>query len=151
MNNTSGIEIMRTKEFPHISSNIELTTPGSRIRQARQERNLTILELAEQIEISMTALSKIERGVTTPSPPTLRKISFILERPISYIGCLENLPQESLGQKFKKARLYQGLLVTEVATILNVDVKTIKNWESDRRVPTIISSDTLEEFLSILD
>lgn len=150
MDNTLGAEILRTKEFPHISSNIQLTTPGTRIRQARQEKNLTMKELADQIGISMTAISKIERGVTTPSLPTLRNISLILEQPISYLGCFEILPQDSLGQNFKKARLYQGLLATEVANIFNVNVKTIKNWESDRRVPTIINSDTLEEFLSTI-
>lgn len=150
MDNTSGIEIVRTKELPHVSLNIQLTNPGTRIRQARQEKNLTMKEIADQIGISMTAIGKIERGVTTPSLPTLRNISLILERPISYLGCFENLPQESLGQKLKKARLYQGLFVTEVANIFNVNVKTIKNWESDRRVPTIISNDVLEEFLSTI-
>jgi DNA-binding XRE family transcriptional regulator len=43
------------------------------IKQARQERGLTILQAAEEIGISASRLSRLERG-ETPSPSTRRKL-----------------------------------------------------------------------------
>lgn len=54
-------------------------TFGTRIRQLRKEHDLTLRELAEQVDIDFTYLSKIEndRG-PAPAEDTIRRLSKVL-------------------------------------------------------------------------
>lgn len=51
---------------------------GSRIKQRRKEMGMTQEELAYQLFMTRTALSKIENGVQEPSFKLVQKISIIL-------------------------------------------------------------------------
>lgn len=52
---------------------------GRRIREARKARSITLTKLAEQTNLSCGLLSKIERGVTSPSIASLKRIADALE------------------------------------------------------------------------
>lgn len=51
---------------------------GGVIRQIRKERGLTLQQLAEQAEVTAGFLSKIERGVNSPSFENVQKICYAL-------------------------------------------------------------------------
>jgi repressor LexA len=74
---------------------------GERIRRIRKEKNFTQEELAWEIGLSPNYIGLIERGKKRPSIETLRKISEVLEIPISYF--FENInykmPQEDIITK----------------------------------------------------
>lgn len=57
---------------------------GQRIKARRKELNLSLRELAEQIDLTASFLSRIERDQSSPSIESLRKISNALEVPIFY-------------------------------------------------------------------
>jgi len=52
-----------------------------RLKQWRQERGLDGRELAEQLGISASWISKIERGVGRPKPSLARRLARALGRP----------------------------------------------------------------------
>ncbi len=106
-------------------------TPGNRLRKARIAKNITIAELAHVINMTVTNLNYIENDKVKASLPTLRILSCNLNTEISYLGCFERMPEETLGQRITKARHYAGLTKKELAERLGVDVKTISNWEKD--------------------
>jgi transcriptional regulator with XRE-family HTH domain len=56
---------------------------GSRLRELRLERGLSMRSLARLSGLSTNALSMIERGKTSPSVSTLYKLSEALELPIT--------------------------------------------------------------------
>jgi transcriptional regulator with XRE-family HTH domain len=56
---------------------------GTRLRELRQERGLSMRSLARLSGLSTNALSMIERGKTSPSVSTLYKLSEALEVPIT--------------------------------------------------------------------
>jgi len=56
---------------------------GGRLRELRQERDLSMRSLARLSGLSTNALSMIERGRTSPSVSTLYKLSEALEVPIT--------------------------------------------------------------------
>lgn len=56
---------------------------GERIRELREERNLSMRALARNSGISANALSMIERGRTSPSVSTLYKLTDALDVPIT--------------------------------------------------------------------
>jgi len=54
---------------------------GAGIRTERLRQGLTLTYLAEHAELSASALSQIERGVTDPSIGSLRRIASVLQVP----------------------------------------------------------------------
>ena len=57
---------------------------GSRIKTRRKQLNLSLRELAEQVDLTASFLSQIERDQSSPSIDSLRKISEALKTPIFY-------------------------------------------------------------------
>jgi transcriptional regulator with XRE-family HTH domain len=56
---------------------------GPRLRVLREERHISMRELARRSGLSANALSMIERGLTSPSVSTLTKLSNAMEVPIT--------------------------------------------------------------------
>lgn len=56
---------------------------GQRLRNLREERNISMRELARRSGLSANALSMIERGLTSPSVSTLDRIATALGVPIT--------------------------------------------------------------------
>jgi transcriptional regulator with XRE-family HTH domain len=57
---------------------------GSRLRELRKDRRLSIQELADKVALSIGMISQIERGVSTPSLRSLRLLAEALEVPVSW-------------------------------------------------------------------
>ncbi|AUM65772.1 transcriptional regulator [Brevibacillus laterosporus] len=55
-----------------------------KLTDAREARGLTLKELSELVGVSHQAISKFEKGATTPSSQTLERISDTLTMPIHY-------------------------------------------------------------------
>ena len=58
---------------------------GYRIRQRRLSLNLTLEELGEKCDLSQNFIGGIERGVDTPSVPTIVKIANALAVNMDYL------------------------------------------------------------------
>jgi len=127
-----------------------LSTPAARIRNARINQNMTIKELAELSGLTCEAISNIETNKHTPKMPTFRALAKSLKVPISYLGCFEILPEQTLGQKIKKARLFHGYNREEFAKRIGINVRTLRLWEQDKVKPTSENMDTLNRYLNIL-
>lgn len=56
---------------------------GRRVRAERRERKLTMKELSSRVSLSTSLISQIERGESSPSIPTLCKISTALNVPLT--------------------------------------------------------------------
>lgn len=66
-------------------SNIKTTsTLGERLKKARKERGLSQKELGEAIKLSDKAVSSYEVGRAAPTVDTLKEISRLTYKPISY-------------------------------------------------------------------
>ncbi|MFS8514879.1 MAG: helix-turn-helix domain-containing protein, partial [Planifilum fulgidum] len=83
-------------------------TPAARIKQARIKKGLSIKELSVITGISTTSISKMENNHSRPSLPNLRTLAQALDVSVAYLGCFENLPEQTIGQRIRKARLYHG-------------------------------------------
>jgi transcriptional regulator with XRE-family HTH domain len=63
------------------TTNGAATTLGSGIRAERLHQKMTLAQLAERADLSPSALSQIERGITDPSIGSLRRIASALQVP----------------------------------------------------------------------
>lgn len=57
---------------------------GQRIREAREERGLSQMRLAERIKRRQAAISDMENGRMQPDATTLVVLAEILEKPVTY-------------------------------------------------------------------
>jgi len=55
---------------------------GDRVRERRQQVGLSLRDLAERTELTASFLSQVERGVTSPSIDSLRRIAGALDVPV---------------------------------------------------------------------
>ncbi len=56
---------------------------GAAVRRLRQERGMTQEAMALKAHVTLSALSRIERGVASPAYSTLMKLADALEIPLS--------------------------------------------------------------------
>jgi transcriptional regulator with XRE-family HTH domain len=67
---------------------------GGRLRQLREERNVSMRRLAQTSGLSANALSMIERGLSSPSVSTLYKLADALELPVTRLFSTEEERQQ---------------------------------------------------------
>lgn len=65
---------------------------GSRLKELREARHISMRELARRSDLSANALSMIERNLTSPSVSTLTKLASALEIPIT--AFFRNIPEK---------------------------------------------------------
>ena len=61
-----------------------IKTLGGKIRSARKEKQIRLRELSRKTQLSIGALSQIERGSLTPSLSSMMFIAHALERPMGH-------------------------------------------------------------------
>lgn len=85
---------------------------GNRLREVRQERNLSMRAVARASGLSTNALSMIERGKASPSVSTLFKIAEALSLPITTFFRVEPTQHQVVfrkGKERKRVDLMQGV------------------------------------------
>jgi transcriptional regulator with XRE-family HTH domain len=118
---------------------------------SRIEKNLHIIDLAQQVNLCSNLISGIENGRTTKvNIGSVKIVAKILDKPIWYIGCYDLLPEESFCQQIKKARLYHGMTKIEAGDYLGVNNKTYRLWEKGTHKPDKENQRKLQKYIEIL-
>ncbi|WP_165866033.1 helix-turn-helix domain-containing protein [Lucifera butyrica] len=126
-------------------------TPGERIRWARFETGLDIVDVARKAGLCPGTISRIENGrAQTVEIETLRKLAPILKQTIAFLGCFDLLPESTLAERIRKARLIHGLTKSELAAKIGTNEKTVRLWERGRCSPTEKSMKILVPYLKNL-
>lgn len=125
-------------------------TPSARIREARLQKGFTQLELANLIGLKYYAISCIEKSGKFRLE-TLRKLSNVLDKAASYLGCFENMPDSTFQEQFKKARHYHAFDLASAANHLNINQRTIYMWENGLSSPSKENIKNVKEFINILN
>lgn len=78
---------------------------GSRIRQARTSMGKTLEELAQQVGVTRSFLSQVERGLASPSLTTLRRIAGEMGVPVFLLFTDGTSPRNALVRKTGRQNL----------------------------------------------
>ncbi len=124
--------------------------PGSRLRRTRLETQLTKVDLARAIGVTDRALWQIEEGRSQASLPTLKRLAEKLNVSVAYLGGFENLPEETLPQKIKKARMWHGMTIKEFAAAIGVNEHSVGKWEKGKQYPSEDNITVLNKYIKIL-
>ncbi|WP_409174343.1 hypothetical protein [Brevibacillus fortis] len=132
--NTLGISIQ--KETPY-SPFIDMKddSPGGRLRAARTAKQMYLVDLAAATGLCTRTIGLAEANKLKVSPPSLRRLSKVLDVSVAFLGCFEKLPESTLGERIVKARLFHGYTKREFAKLLEVHERTLFDWEHDRKIP----------------
>lgn len=76
--------------------------------------------MARAAGLSSATVSKVENSRQIPIVVTVRALAEALKQPVWFLGCYELLPEDTLGKRITKARLYHGLTKKEFADRLGL-------------------------------
>ena len=121
---------------------------GSKIRDFRNERGLTLTQLAQKLDVSPSFLSAVERDIKKPSVIMLKKISSYLNISLSYL--MTQSDQDALvGDKLKNIRKDRGLNTEELAELSEIPIDDIRNIEKNLIEPTLPHLEKLSTALNV--
>ncbi|PKM80692.1 MAG: transcriptional regulator [Firmicutes bacterium HGW-Firmicutes-14] len=121
---------------------------GSKIREFRNERGITLTQLAKKLEVSPSFLSAVERDIKKPSLIMLKKISSYLNISLSYL--MTNSESNSVtGEKLKSIRKGRGLSVDDLAELSEVPAEDIRNIEKNVVRPSLAQLEKLSTALNV--
>lgn len=76
------------------SGMVPVVNVGQRLREIRNEKNLSIRDLAKKSGLNVNTLSMIENAKNSPSLETLQLLSFVLNTPITAFFENDEIPQK---------------------------------------------------------
>ncbi|HHW56795.1 MAG TPA: helix-turn-helix transcriptional regulator [Clostridia bacterium] len=111
-------------------------TIGEYIKKIREEKNLSLNQLALYSGVSAAHLSRIERGFREPSPEVLRKISTALKVPYEELmkvaGYLDGEPSGTLITNLETGQLGNNEWQPQLTEKDKKDIaKTLEEWMKD--------------------
>jgi len=118
---------------------------GDKIRLQRAEKNLSLQDLSHRVDISVSYLSEIERGVVIPALHTLKRIADDLAVPMSFLMGQVG----TLGYKLKALREEQGLTQAQLASLAGVTAGLIGQIEHGKVQPSLKTLDKLAEVMNV--
>ncbi|MDJ0752739.1 MAG: XRE family transcriptional regulator [Ardenticatenaceae bacterium] len=127
---------------------------GRRIKERRQELKLSLRQMAEQVGVTASFLSQIERDIASPSLDTLRRISHVLGVPVFYFLLEAQQPNPVVRRaERRKLTIPQNDITYELLTPdtnRKLEVVLAKITPENRSIPLIHQKDT-EECIYVLE
>lgn len=120
------------------NSRIDTVELGSRIRQARTDKNMSQIELAEACGISVPYVSDIERGKKCFSVDILLRLALALQVSTDWLLQLD-IPQTDYAYNSEAAELLKDCNQTEALLLLEL----LKNTKEIIRKRKIASSNEI--------
>lgn len=107
---------------------------GQRIKQARLNKNLTQEDLAEQIDISVAFLSRVERGNSHINLKRLNQLCRLLDVSEGYIlngvsSKSENYLNKEFSDLLKSCKPETQKLIYDIAKVIAEDEKNVEDDE----------------------
>lgn len=119
----------RRREICWVKNNI-----AYRIRKLRERKDYSQQNMADELGISHSAYSKIERGITDPSIGRMQQIAEILEVEVTYF-----FQDQSEGSKFEDPNKSYGFAtksdIEELTSIINKIKQEIASLKNSLQIP----------------
>lgn len=120
-------------------------TLGEKIRIIRNEKNMSLQDLADKVGISLSYLSEIERGTVYPALNTLKRVAEGLGIPATALMGHEG----TLGHKLKSLREEYGLTQAQLANLAGVTAGLIGQIEQGKVQPSLKTLEKLAEVMGV--
>lgn len=116
---------------------------ANRIKELRQENNLTLRQLGEKLNMRDNTLSQYETGKRDLNDKIWQKLADFFQVPVSY------LRGESNPNRIKKMRQVKGVSQQDVAKALGLTRQAIALYETGQREPRIETWQKLANYFGV--
>jgi transcriptional regulator with XRE-family HTH domain len=110
-------------------------TLGQRLKEARESRELTQVELGRLIGVTDATINRYEKDLRSPDPSTLKKLASVLETSVDYLLETTKGPDHDFEQLWpegiKVRRAHNKLSDTERGRMLRLINAFIKEAEDE--------------------
>ncbi len=120
---------------------------GTTIRDFRKQRGLTLQALSDQLGVSCSFLSAVEREVKKPSVAMVKKLSDVLNISPTYL--FGGGSDKVYGEKIRFIRVGRSLSVEELGELSGIPVENIQAYERGITEPDLETLECLAEALSV--
>lgn len=120
---------------------------GKRIRELREQKGMTLGEMARRADMSAAHLSEVERGLSAASLKTLDKVAEVLQ--ISTAVLLGSVDCDPLGERLRRLRERVGLTQKELAEHVGVSHALVGQVETGRLQPSVATLTRLASALGV--
>ena len=120
---------------------------GKTIRDFRKQRGLTLQALSDQLGVSCSFLSAVEREVKKPSIAMVKMLSDVLNISPTYLFSMET--EKVYGEKIRFIRRGRSMSIEELSELSGIAQDTILAYEEGTLEPDLESLDRLAETLSV--
>lgn len=120
---------------------------GKTIRDFRKQRGLTLQALSDQLGVSCSFLSAVEREVKKPSVAMVRKLSDVLNISPTYLFGVGS--EKIYGEKIRFIRRGRSLSIEELSELSGIAPNFIQAYEEGTQEPDLETLDRLAEALSV--
>jgi len=135
-----------------------LDSLGSRLKEARERRGLTLRALGERASLSHSFISDIESGRSMPSIETLQRLAEILNVTVTYL--LDDEEQRAarsheldvhsaFAERLRDLRQGRRLSQKKLANATGVSRAAISLYEIGRREPELATVRKLADFFNV--
>ena len=173
--NISACELLNVKPleegFSVKAKGVSIETFASRLQVARRQKGFTKQQLAEQLEVTTSAITSWENGLTTPNVEVLMKLSSTLNASLEFLlegkTARSNRGRKSLAAlslpkreematmnsqfstRLKEIRLNHALSQGRLAKAIGITPVMVYKWETGRTVPSKSSIQRLLNFFEM--
>ncbi len=99
-------------------------TLGERIKRVRNEKNLSLRDLAATLELSASFISQIEQGKASPSIENLKKIANALDCKVSYLIEDEEVKKDTVLIRVKERNVVESMdSKTKISLLTSADIE----------------------------
>lgn len=120
---------------------------GTAIRDFRKQRGLTLQTLSNQLGVSCSFLSAVEREVKKPSVAMVKKLSDVLNISPTYLFGAGS--DRVYGEKIRFIRRGRSLSIEELSELSGIPEGNIAAYEDGTLEPDLETLDRLAEALSV--
>jgi transcriptional regulator with XRE-family HTH domain len=122
---------------------------GEAFRILRQQRDLTLQDIAERSGLSRSYLSEIENGKKQPSVKALEAIAAALNVSLEVLLPEEKEAEIGLGERLRLAREREGMSLTEVAEAAGISPGYLGEIERGESLPAVETLKQLSEIVAL--
>ncbi|QGP90726.1 Cytoskeleton protein RodZ [Neomoorella glycerini] len=124
-------------------------TVGERLKKLREERGISLEELADRLDIAPDCMAEVEKGTRRLSTATLAEVAGILNVDISYFTEENgNKDQNTVGARLRRLREQKGITLSELSRRSGVSLAHISEIERSRSTASL---KTLEKLAAVLE
>lgn len=120
---------------------------GDKVRALREERGLTLKEVSEATDLSLTYLSEIERNSVSPSVETVKQLAGFFSVPFGFL--LTNHKSSGLPAKLLHARKMKDLSQKDLAVKAGVSPGLVAQLELGKANASLKTVNKLADALGV--